>query len=72
VRILIKGSLRILAVLTLATVPAPAVLVSSGNLGTFALGGSVNIIEDPGANNADWYPGVVFFLDWRNKLVCEF
>jgi hypothetical protein len=51
-----------------------AVLVSSGTLGTFALGGSANIIGDiaTGANNADWDPGVVSSLDRRNELVYEF
>lgn len=68
--------LRTLAALTIASsMPAHAVLVSSGSLGAFGLGGSVNITDDTanGANNADFYPGPANpTLDWGNELVYEF
>ncbi len=70
-----KRSLRALAFITAATVPANAVLVSSANLGSFAAGGSANVTDDTatGANNADYYLGISNAgANWGNELVYEF
>jgi hypothetical protein len=70
-----KRSLRALALVTAATVPANAALVSSVNLGSFGAGGSANVTGDTatGANNADYYLDIAnATLNWGNELVYEF
>ncbi len=70
-----KRSLRVLALVTAATVPANAALVSSVNLGSFSAGGSANVTGDTatGANNADYYLDISSSsLTWGNELVYEF
>ncbi|MFP6867643.1 MAG: PEP-CTERM sorting domain-containing protein [Roseibacillus sp.] len=70
-----RRSLRALALITAATVPANAVLVTTANLGSFAAGGSANVTDDTatGANNADYYLGISNAgANWGNEHVYEF